>query len=114
MSQESEATFQQLVRILEAAVRAGATSVGLERDGLDLTVVHYVGNRGQTEATIPKESEQALVDEIVNRADLAHKPRGEIQVNLLGKDYKVVVDDRSGFGESAFNLLLKKVAGVRK
>ena len=31
-----------------------------------------------------------------------------MQINLAGKDYKVIVDERDSFGESAFNLTLKK------
>ena len=44
--EESERAFQHLVRVLEEAVRAGADSVGLEREGGDLIVVQYSGNRG--------------------------------------------------------------------
>ena len=105
---KSEEAFRRLVRVLETAVRAGANSVGLEREGGDLMVVHYFGSRGQAEAAIPKDVEQALVDEIIDRAGLAHSPRGEMQINLAGKDYKVIVDERDDFGESAFNLTLRK------
>ena len=117
MSEEGEKTeeaFLHLVRLLEEAVRAGANSVGLEREGGDLMVVHYFGSRGQAEAAIPKDVEQALVDEIIDRAGLAHSPRGEMQINLAGKDYKVIVDERDDFGESAFNLLLKQSTRSRK
>ena len=55
-----------------------------------------------------------MVDEIMNRAGLAHKPRGEVQIRLLGKDYNVVVDQRGDFDEPAFNILLKKSTGRRK
>lgn len=112
--EESERAFQHLVRVLEEAVRAGADSVGLEREGGDLIVVQYSGNRGMEIGPIPKELEQTLADEIINRAGLAHTPRGEIQINLAGKDYKVIVDERGEVGESAFNLLLKKSTRSRK
>ena len=110
----SEDAFGELVRVLEKAVRAGANSVGLERDGGDLMVVHYFGSRGQAEGAIPTEVEQAVVEEIVSRADLAGKPRGKMHLKLLGTEYKVVVDDRESFGESAFNLTLKKSSGGGK
>jgi hypothetical protein len=111
---KSEEAFRRLVRVLETAVRAGANSVGLEREGGDLMVVHYFGSRGQAEAAIPKDVEQALVDEIIDRAGLAPSPRGEMQINLAGNDYKVVVDERDDFGEPAFNLLLKQSTRSRK
>jgi hypothetical protein len=111
---KSEQAFRELIRVLEAAVRAGANSVGLEREGGDLMVVHYFGCRGQAEGPIPKEVEQAVLEEIVSRAGLAHSPRGEMQINLAGNDYKVIVDQRDDFGESAFNLLLKRSTTIRK
>lgn len=107
---KSEEAFRKLVRVLEAAVRAGANSVGLEREGEDLMVVHYFGGRGQAEGPIPKEMEQAVLEEIVSRADLAGKPRGELRLSLLGTEYKVVVDKRESFDESSFNLTLKKTS----
>ena len=91
-SEKSADAFQQLVRMLEEAVRAGADSVGLEREEGYLILVHYRGCSGLSHGQLPKELEQALVDEIMNRAGLAHKPRGEVQIRLLGKDYNVVID----------------------
>ena len=111
---KSEEAFRELVRVLENAVRAGANSVGLEREGGDLMVVHYFGCRGQAEGLIAKELEQAMLEEIVSRAGLAGKPRGEMHLKLLGTEYQVVVDDRESFGESAFNLTLKKSSGGGK
>ena len=111
---KSEEAFRELVRVLEDAVRAGANSVGLEREGEDLMVVHYFGSMGQAEGPIPKELEQAVLEEIVSRAGLAGKPRGEMHLKLLGAEYKVVVDERENFGESSFNLMLKKSSGVGK
>ena len=113
-NEKSEEVFRRIVRLLEEAVRAGANSVGLEREGGDLTVVHYFGSTGQAEGSIPKALEQALVDEIIDRSGLAHSPRGEMQINLAGDDYKVIVDQRDDFGESAFNLLLKRSKRARK
>jgi hypothetical protein len=112
--ENSEGAFQYLVRLLEEAVQAGADSVGLEREDGDLTVVQYSGNSGMELGPIPKELEQALVDEIIDRAGLAHSPRGEIQIYLAGRDYRVIVDERDDSGESAFNLLLKKSTTSRK
>ncbi len=113
-NEKSERAFQHLVQVLEEAVRAGANSVGLEREGGELMVVQYSKASGLALGPIPEELEQALVDEIIDRAGLAHTARGEIQINLAGKDYRVVVDERDDFGESAFNLLLKKSTGRRK
>lgn len=113
-SEKSERAFQYLVRVLEEAVRARADSVGLEREDGDLMVVQYSKSSGLAQGPVPKELEQALVDEIINRAGLAHSPRGEIQIHLAGRDYRVIVDERDESGESAFNLLLKKSTGRRK
>jgi len=112
--ENSEGAFQYLVGMLEEAVQEGADSVGLEREDGDLTVVQYSGNRGMEIGPIPKELGQTLVDEIIDRAGLAHTSRGEIQIFLAGRDYRVVVDERDDCGESAFNLLLKKSTRSRK
>ena len=107
-SEKSERAFQHLVRVLEEAVRAGADSVGLEREGGDLMAVQYSKSSGLALGPIPEELEQALVDEIIDRAGLADTARGEMQINLAGKDYKVIVDERDDFGETSFSFLLKK------
>ena len=111
---KSEEAFRELVRVLEVAVRAGANSVGLEPEDEDLTVVHYFGSRGQVEGPIRNELKQAVLAEIVSRADLAGKPKGEMRLSLLGTEYKVVVDKRESFDESSFNLTLKKSSGGGK
>ena len=105
---KSEEAFRELVRVLEVAVRAGANSVGLEPEDEDLTVVHYFGSRGQVEGPIRNELKQAVLAEIISRADLAGKPKGEMRLSLLGTEYKVVVDKRESFDECSFNLTLKK------
>jgi len=107
---KSEEAFRELVRVLEVAVRAGANSVELEPEDEDLTVVHYFGSRGQVEGPIRNELKQAVLAEIVSRADLAGKPKGEMRLSLLGTEYKVVVDKRESFDESSFNLTLKKTS----
>lgn len=112
--ENSEGAFQYLVGVLEEAVEAGADSVGLEREGGDLMVVQYSKRSGLAQGPVPKELEQALVDEIIDRAGLADTSRGEIQIFLAGRDYKVIVDERDDWGESAFNLLLKKSKRRRK
>ena len=112
--ENSEGAFQYLVGMLEEAVQEGADSVGLEREGGDLMVVQYSKNSGLALGPIPEELEQVLVDEIIDRAGLAHSPRGEIQIYLAGRDHRVIVDERDDSGESAFNLLLKKSTTSRK
>jgi hypothetical protein len=117
MSDQEEKTtpaFQYLIRILEDAIRAGADSVGLERESGGLSVVQYARNSGLLIGPIPKELEQTLIEEIIDRSGLADNPRGEIHIELAGKGYMVIVDERSDFGESAFNLLLKRSAKARQ
>jgi len=93
MSENSEGAFQYLVGVLEEAVQEGADSVGLEREDGELMVVQYSKRSGLAQGPVPKELEQALVDEIIDRAGLAHTSRGEIQIFLAGRDYKVVISD---------------------
>ncbi len=111
MSNEAETSgraFQYLVRVLEDAIKVGADVVGLEREELDLMVVNYFKSVGRAEGFIPQDLQQAVVEEIVKRAELADKARGKMQIRLLGKDHEVVVDERSNWGESGFTLTLKR------
>ena len=58
----SERAFQELVRVLEEAARAGAHSVGLEYKGRDLMVFHNFGNAALGAARIPQELQQDVLD----------------------------------------------------
>ena len=104
----STKAFQELVRMLEEALRAGAHSVGLEYKGQDLMVFHNFGNTGLGASRIPQELQQDVIAELVKRAGLSRKSRGRMQVSLLGKDYDAVVQEYDSFGESAYNLTLKE------
>src|SRR5215831_8846705 len=99
--------FQELVRVLEEAIRAGVDSVGLEYKGRDLMVFHNFGSTGLGASRIPQELQQDVIAELVKRAGLSRKSRGKMQVRLLGKDYEAVVEEYDSFGESAYNLTLK-------
>ncbi len=103
-----DSAFQELVRLLEKVVQAGADAVGLQWEEQDLMVVHYFGSMGRTEAAIPHNLEQAVIEKIVKRAGLASNPRGLMRLVLRRKDYDVVVDKRDNWGESEFTLTLKK------
>jgi hypothetical protein len=100
--------FQELVRVLEEAVRAGVDSVGLEYKGRDLMVFHNFGSTGLGAARIPQELQQGVIAELVQRAGLSRKSRGKMQVCLLGKDYQAIVEEYDSFGESAYHLTLKE------
>jgi hypothetical protein len=104
----SARAFQELVRVLEEAVRAAAHSVGLEYKGRDLMVFHNFGNTALGASRIPQELEQDVIEELVKKAGLSRKSRGKMQVSLLGKDYEAVVEEYDSFGESAYNLTLKE------
>jgi hypothetical protein len=104
----TDQAFQELVRVLEEAVRAGVNSIGLEYKGRDLMVFHQVGPISLGASRIPQELQQAVIAELVNRAGLSRKSRGKMQVRLLGKDYEAVVEEYDSFGESAYNLTLKE------
>ena len=104
----SARAFQELIRMLEEAVRAGVASVGLEYKGRDLMVFHNVGSVGLGASRIPQELQQAVIEELVKRAGLSRKSRGKMQVCLLGKDYEAVVEEYDSFGESAFTITMKE------
>jgi hypothetical protein len=108
MPDNTSTAFQELVRILEEAVRAGVNSVGLEYKGRDLMVFHNVGNIGLGASRISQELQQAVIEELVKRAGLSRKSKGKMQVSLLGKDYEAVVEEYDSFGESAFTITLKE------
>src|ERR1700757_2714774 len=100
--------FQELVRVLEKAVRADVTAIGLEYKGRELMVFHQAGPLGLGAGRIAQELQQDVIEELVKRAGLSRKPRGKMQVRLIGKDYEVVVEEYDSFGESAYNLTLKE------
>src|SRR6516225_4973067 len=99
----SARAFQELVRVLEEAVRAGVNSIGLEYKGRELMVFHQAGPLGLGASRIPQELQQDVIAELVKRAGLSRKSRGKMQIRLLGKDYDAVVEEYDSFGESAFN-----------
>jgi hypothetical protein len=100
--------FQELIRVLEEAVRAGVSSIGLEYKGRELIVFHQAGPLGLGATRIPEDLQQAVIEELVKQAGLARKSRGKMQITLLGKDFEVVVEEYDSFGESAYNLRLKE------
>ena len=104
----SAPAFQELVRVLEEALRVGTHSVGLEYKGRDLMVFHQAGPLGLGAGRIPQELQQEVIAELVERAGLSRRSRGKMQVSLLGKEYEVVVEEYDSFGESAYNLTLKE------
>ena len=104
---DSTEAFQEFVRVLEEAVQAGVTSIGLEWKGRELMVFHQAGNVGFGATRIAENLQKAVLDEIFNRAGLDRKTKGKIPVTLLGKEFEVVVEQFDSFGESAFNLTLK-------
>jgi hypothetical protein len=48
------------------------------------------------------------IAEIVSRAKLVRKHKGNMPIRLLGEEYGVLVEEYEHFGESAFTLTLKK------
>ncbi len=104
----SARAFQELVGVLEEAVRAGVTSVGLEYKGRELMVFHQAGPLGLGATRIAEDLQQAVIEELVNRAGLGQKSRGRMRVMLLGRDFEVAVEEYDSFGESAYNLTLKE------
>lgn len=108
-TENPDQAFLELVRVLEGAVQAGVTSIGLEYQGRELMVFYQAGMVGLGAASIPQELQDAVIEEIVNRAGLSRKSKGKMQVSLLGKDYEAVVEEYDSFGESAFTVTLKEL-----
>lgn len=109
-----DAGYQELVRVLEQAVQAGLTSIGIEWKGRELMVFHQAGSVGLGAARISEDLQQAVIEQLVERAGLARKPKGKMPITLLGREFEVAVEEYDSFGESAFNLTIrepKKKAG---
>jgi hypothetical protein len=107
-TEKSEAAFQELVRVLEEAVRAGVSSIGLEYKGRELLVFHQAGPLGLGATRICEDLQQTVIEELIERAGLSRKPKGKMLVRLLGKDFEAVVEEYDSFGESAFTITLKE------
>lgn len=105
---DNTAAFRELVRILEQAVQAGVTSLGLEYKGRELMVFYQKGPLGLGAGRIAEDMQQAVIEELVDRAGLARKSKGKMQVTLLGREFEVVVEEHDSFGESAFNLTIRE------
>jgi hypothetical protein len=104
----SDAAFQELVRMLEEALRVGVTSISLEYKGRELMVFYQAGIVGLGASRIPENLRTGVIEELVKRAGLARKSKGKMPVTLLGKDCEVVVEEFDSFGESAFNLTIRE------
>jgi hypothetical protein len=105
---DSPRALQELVRVLEEAVRTGVSSIGLEYKGRELIVFHQAEPLGLGATRISEDLQQAVIEELVKRAGLARKSRGKMQITLLGKDFEAIVEEYDSFGESAYNLTLKE------
>jgi hypothetical protein len=105
---KSEVGFKELVRLLEAAALGGMESVGLEWKGDDLLVFHDNGSRGYVATTIAKPLTLEVIAEIVKRAQIGRKRKGNMRLRLLGQDFSVAVEEYDSFGEAAYTLTLKK------
>ena len=108
-----EVAFQELVRILEKAVQAGADSVGLEWEDRDLVVYLYFGDAGLGTVSIPQYLQEPVLGELIKGANLAVKLKGKMAVMLLRNEYEVFVNEYENFGESAYNLTLKKAENAK-
>ena len=91
--------YPELLRVLEDAVQEGVYSIGLEFEGRELMVYYQIGCASVGSARIPKELQHPVINELVKRAGLDRKPKGKLQVTLLGKNFEVVVEEYDSFGE---------------
>jgi hypothetical protein len=107
-SDKSDKALLELVRVLEEAVQEGANTVELEFDRRKLIVYHRYGNTALGAARIPQELQRDVINVLVKKSGLSRKPKGKMQVRLLGKNYEVIVEEYDSFGESAFTITLKE------
>lgn len=101
---KSGQAFKELIGVLEEAVRAGVESVVLEWRGSDLLIFHEDGCGGKVAKPLTLE----VIAEIVKRAQIGRKHKGNMRLPLLGQEYSVAVEEYDSFGESAYTLTLKK------
>ena len=107
-NRRSSRAYQELVRLLEAAVEIGAECVELEYKDADLEVFYLLGDGGIGGTPVPRDLQQAVVDEICDQAGLARRVKGKMHLEILGEEYNVTAEEYMSFGESAFRLRLKK------
>ena len=105
---ESAQAYRELIRVLEAAVWTGVESVGLEWKDRDLMVFHESGGVGYGATRIAKPLQLEVIAEIVKRAHIGRKHKGNMRLRLLGQEYTVAVEEYDSFGESAYTLTLNK------
>lgn len=105
---KSTLAFEELIRVLEAAAWTGVESVVLEWKGGDLLVFHESGGVGYGATKIVKPLQLDVIAEIVKRAQIGRKHKGNMRLRLLGQEYSVAVEEYDSFGESAFALKLKQ------
>lgn len=101
---KSAMAIKELIRVLEAAAWAGVESVGLEWKSDDLLIFHENGSVGK----IAKPLQLEVIAEIVKRAQIGRKHKGNMRLCLLGQECSVAVEEYDSFGESAYTLNLKK------
>ncbi len=104
----SARAFQEIVRLLEESLQAGAPSVGLEYKDRELLVFHQYGVAALGVSRIPADLQRAVIAELVKRAGLSRKSRGKMPVTLLGKEYDAVVEKYDSFGEWAYVIAVKE------
>jgi hypothetical protein len=106
---KSDRAYQELIRVLEDAIRVGADSLEMEYEDRNWIVYHNFGNTGLGAARIANELQWDVINQIHERAGLSRKTRGKMQLSLLGKDYEVAVKTHESFGESIYDLTLKEL-----
>ena len=77
-------------------------------------VFHQVGPLGLGTSRIPEDMRRVVIEELVERAGLDRKAKGQMQVALLGQPFEVVAEQYDSFGESAFNLTIRKPKKKRR
>jgi len=98
--------LQVLQQILEDALREGADAVELEYVDQGLEVCRLFGSTGLGNVLTDRELNRGIISVVVERAGLAMRSRGQMQIDLLGEQRTVIVEEQERFGESSFRLIL--------
>jgi hypothetical protein len=100
--------YKKLEQIIEKAIKSETESVTLEYADEGLEVCFICGNTGIGDVIVDPIMRNGILRLIVGMAKLDNKSKGMMVWTILGKQYKIAVEEYDNFGEPAFKLILNK------
>ena len=79
-----------------------------------MAVYYFVGHTGLGSVPLAEKLQSPVLEELVKRAGLSRKPKGNMRLTLLEQEYDVLVKVHDSFGESAFTLKRKRAGAAVK